>query len=135
MKICPKCGTKNFDDARYCMKCTGKISGVKPESMVEPSPLETQAKTEFNGWKPRGYTPQPWEGRVYSRLGLVCVLLYFIFLMTIPIYIVLFIFSILATVLGKIAIKNGDKMIGKFSFFTGLLLLIITLIFFILEFV
>lgn len=89
---------------------------------------------EFEGFQPRGYTPQPWEGRCYSKLGLIFATLYLVLFFYYPALIILLILSFLTVILGRVGIKNGDIYFGKISFGVGIILVCLTLIFFIISF-
>jgi len=89
---------------------------------------------EFEGFQPRGYTPQPWEGRYYSKLGLIFATLYLVLFFYYQALIILLILSFLTVILGRVGIKNGDIYIGKISFGVGIILVLLTLIFFIISF-
>ncbi len=89
---------------------------------------------EFEGFQPRGYTPQPWEGRYYSKLGLIFATLYLVLFFYYQALIILLILSFLTVILSRVDIKNGDIYIGKISFGVGIILVLLTLIFFIISF-
>jgi len=133
VKICPNCGEKNFDDALFCMSCTENIKNVKTKPEVQQA-ISFNVRDEFEGLRPRGYKPQPWQGRYYSKLGLLFAGLYLLFFFIYSLFIILFIFSILVVVLGWVGIKNGDELLGKFSFGVGILLFLITITLFIISF-
>ena len=126
VKICPKCRTKNFDDTKYCMKCSEKIKHIKPEPVTVFPSAPTTETDEFHGLQPKGYTPEPWQGRPYTKLASTCIGLYLLFFFIYSLFILLFIFAILTIVFGKFAISNGDKILGKLTFFVGIVLVVFT---------
>ena len=89
-------------------------------------------ENEFEGFEPRGYTPEPWQGRVSSKFGLLIAGMYFVFLIlalifAIP-YLVYLVISILVMVFGSFGFIKGDKIIGGFTTFIGIFLLVFTFI-------
>ena len=133
VKIYSSCGAKNFDDARHCMNCAADIKRVVKQPLATDVSLSNNVADELQDLKPRGYTPQPWQGRIYSKLGLAFAGLYFVFFFIYSAFIILFIFSTLTIILGKVAISNGDESIGKFALAIGIILFLLTLILFILA--
>jgi len=55
VKICPNCGEKNFDDAKYCMKCNTKIKRVEK---LPDKPIIDE-NDEYSYYKPKGYQVKP----------------------------------------------------------------------------
>lgn len=133
VKICPKCGAKNFDDARLCMKCNTNIKRIIQQPSETEGSLPKPMRDEFHGLQPMGYTPQTWQGRYYSRVGLTFAGLYFVFFFIFSLFIILFIFSILVAILGWIGKKNGDDFLGKICFGIGIVLIVLTLGLFIIS--
>jgi hypothetical protein len=133
VKICPYCHTKNFDDAKYCMSCTEKITEVNAEIVTSRTRTITN-NDQFGGRQPQGYTPEPWQGRLYTKLSLSCIVLFFVFFFIYPAFIVLFLFSVLASILGKVGASHGDKSLGKFTMAIGVMLLVFSIILYIITF-
>jgi len=132
VKICPKCSMKNFDDTRLCEKCLTDISNL-------PILKEKVSYDNYSYFTPRGMQKQPYEGRIYSKIGLSFATLFFVLLVMyfyLPIllaflFYILVILAIFTPILGKVASHNGDEMLGKFTFFIGILSIIITFAIFI----
>ena len=130
VKICPDCETKNFDDARHCTNCSKSLKRVPSQHVEVPEEMRSYPGDELEGLRPRGHTPEPWEGRWFSKVGLVFAALFCIFLFIYPLYLLLFIFSITVLILGRVGMKKGDVLVGKFVFILGVILFVVTVILF-----
>lgn len=133
VKICPRCQTKNFDDARHCTNCTEKLKRVPSQPVELQEPMHLNQRDEFEGLHPRGHSPEPWEGRWFSKVGLIFAAIFCIFLFIYPLYLLLFIFSIVVIFLGRVGMKKGDTLVGKFVFILGVILCIVTVILYVID--
>jgi hypothetical protein len=113
VKVCPDCGAKNFDEAKYCTQCYQSIRRVT----IKLDPL-TQ---EFENMRPRGYTYNVNEGNYYGGVAFVFAFLSFFFL---P-----FIFFLLTVVFGIIAIVKGAQALGAMAIFVSGIFLAVNLVF------
>ena len=95
VKICPKCGTKNFDDSRFCRKCFIKIKKI-PVTRDEP------LKDEFDYSYSKGYSVDIAARNFFTIPGIVSGLVAF--------FILPWIFGILAFALGINAVFRGDRL-------------------------
>jgi len=113
-KICPKCGTNNFDDAKYCRKCFDKIKKI-PVTGDEP------LKDEFDYSYSKGYSFDIAGRYAFAIPGVASGLISLLFL---PI-----IFGPLALVLGINAVLRSDRLgiiaiiLGSISLFGNFLLI------------
>jgi hypothetical protein len=133
VKLCPNCGMQNLDDASVCMHCHITLRTHTDVPLPSKQTATEDSIDEFQGLQPRGYTVQPWQGRIYSKLGILLAGLYFLFFFVIPIFLILFVFSIFPIILGVVGYINGDKFVGKISIFLGIALFCITSILFISQ--
>jgi hypothetical protein len=62
-KVCPKCRSKNFDDAKYCQVCEENIKNVE---IVPDAPIPD----DFPDFKPRGREYNYSLGRPFTLGGI-----------------------------------------------------------------
>ena len=98
VKICPECGEKNFDDAKYCTHCNTNIK--KTEKQPDGSLLPKN--DEYSYYTPRGYRVDPGVREYFTLPGIFFGALSFFF---IPI-----VFIPLAFTLGGLAVIKDDKL-------------------------
>jgi len=98
MKICPECGAKNFDDSKYCMKCTANIKNAE----LQPyKAIISKEDDDYPFYTPRGYVANSSIRNYFTLPGIFFGIISFFF---IPI-----LFVILAFVFGSRAAFKGDS--------------------------
>ena len=110
-KVCPKCRSKNFDDAKYCQVCEANIKDVKIES-------DAPIPDEFPDFKPRGYQYDYSQGRPFTLGGFFFAALSFL--------IGGVFFIAISFMLSGIGIIRGDRL-GLLPLLLGIVSLILIL--------
>ena len=95
VKICSKCGTKNFDNAKYCRQCFKKIKKV-------PVTGDDPLKDEFDYSYSKGYSFDIAGRYAFAIPGVVSGLISLLFF---PL-----VFGTLALVLGINAVLRSDRL-------------------------
>ena len=115
VKICPECGEKNFDDAKYCMKCNANIKRV--EKLVDKSLISKD--DEYSYYTPRGHRLDAGVREYFTIPAIVLAIVSFFFL---SIFLILFAF-----IFASKSIIKGDSY-GYIAIFIAVLSLIIRVI-------
>jgi hypothetical protein len=127
VKICPSCGMRNFDDAKICTSCFEKIR--------DAAVIEHEIEDVMPGFKPRGMDKQVFEGRIYTKTGASLFILYislyilfwfYWFLDSVYEAIILLVFALLIILCGRLAMTNGDRLLGKYVLLLGFILIFFT---------
>jgi len=97
VKICPNCGEKNFDDAKYCIKCTTKIKKVEK---LPDRPIIDE-NDEYSYYTPKGYQVNAGVREYFTYPAIIFGILSFFFF---PIFMI-----IIAFILSAKSIQNDDN--------------------------
>lgn len=115
VKVCPECGEKNFDDAKYCMKCNTNIKRIEK---LPDKPFIFK-DDEYSYYTPRGYCLDPGVREYFTIPAIVLAIVSFFFL---PIFLDLFAF-----IFASRSIIKGDSY-GYIAIFIAVLSLIVRVI-------
>ena len=115
VKICQKCGEKNFDDSKECMHCNTNLRKVKKQPY---QPIRDTETGEPIYYESSNYENMPYVKRYFSSIGNSCA---FISLFFYPI-----IFIPASFIFGCIALIKGDKY-GVVSILIGFISLLVML--------